>query len=652
MRSVLAVLGLVLLPLSAFAQELLRADPPGWVESVAIPATDPALVAAARDGVFHPLVDTQTAWDGETRLTYFRLATEVIDRAGLESAATVSSDFDPTSETLTLTRLEVRRGDAVISYRDTLASEIFRRETRLEAGIIDGTLTAHLQIPDLRVGDIVDTAFLHRSRPVLPEANRSATSRLEFSVPVGLTRHVALWPKGWALHVGALPDRVTHTAVPGGGHVRHEWRRSGHLPPPDESMTPVEHQPDAILRIGAWADWSPLAATLAPYYLADYPLPPDWEAKLDRIRAGHDGDLARATAALRLVQDEIRYVGIEVGTGGYFARPPEVVAMQGFGDCKDKVLLLRVLLSRLGIAAVPALADLDEGHALPGVPPALTAFNHMILRVDIGDARYWVDPTGSHEGGRLDIAPPPDYGHALPLTGPGQATLERIDVSATPGWQSDTTERFAFTFAGVFLTVETEYRGTFANARRYAWATRPHDEIGRGYLDFYAQTYPGIREAAPLAVEDDRDANLVRMKESYLIPAAALRANGLDRDFAFSAEDFGDYYPAYLSAPRRTPMTTGEPRRHSHTVRVFGAPISFNPPAAVKIENAAFAYSYSGTAPGPGRLTMEWRFETRDRVVPADAVAGVIGDARRIADSSGFTWDLAPEDAAERPAAN
>ncbi len=477
-------------------------------------------------------------------------------------------------------------------------------------------------------------------------------------MPVGLARHVALWPAGWTIHVGALPDRVGHTAVPGTGIVRHEWRRSGHLPPPDESMTPVEDQPDAVLLIGSWADWAPLSAALSPYYLADYPLPPEWEAKLDRIRAEHDGDIARATAALRLVQDEVRYVGIEVGAGGYFARPPEVVASQGFGDCKDKVLLLRVLLSRLGIASYPALANLDEGYALRGIPPALTAFDHMILRVDIGDARYWVDPTGSHEGGRLDIAPPPEYGHALPLTGPGQATLEPIDVSGSPGWQSATVERFAFTFAGVFLTVETEYRGTFANARRYAWATRPHDEIGRGYLDFYAQSYPGIREAAPIGIEDDRDANVVRMTESYLIPVAALKANGLERDFAFAAEDFGDYYPSYISGTRRTPMTTGGRKRHSHTVKVFGAPISFNPPAAVEIENAAFAYSYSGTAPGPGRLTMEWRFETRDRVVPAGAVAGVIRDARRIADSSGFTWDLAPEDEGreadgdERPAAN
>lgn len=649
MRFYLGVLLLIALPVGALARELLRADAPAWVEMAEIPEADPALIRASRDGVFYPLVDTQITWDGETKLNYFRLVTQVIDRAGLERAATVSSDFDPAFETLTLTRLVVHRDGQTISYRDDLASEVFRRETRLEAGIIDGTLTAHLQVPGLRVGDIVDMAFLHESAPVLQGANRAAGSRLEFSVPVALTRHVAHWPADWPLHVADLPDRVEHSAEPMGATVRHEWRRAGHLPPPDEDMTPVEADPDAVLHYGAWSDWSPLSRVLSPYYLADYALPPDWEAKLDAIRADHADDIARASAALRLVQDQIRYVGIEVGAGGYFARPPMSVASQGFGDCKDKALLLRVLLNRLGIDAYPALTHLDKGYALTTAQPSVGAFDHMILRIDIDGQRYWVDPTGSHEGGTLDVATPPDYGYALALTGTGRDGLEVIDVSKAAAWQSQTTESFRFTFVGAFLTVSTEYRGASANSRRYAWATEPHDEIGRGYLNFYARRYPGIRQVMPITFEDDRAANLVRMEEHYAIPKAALNENGLKEDFYFAAEDFGNYYPDYQSGPRVAPLTAGTSKKHRHIVEVSGAPINFNPPKDVRIENPAFAYSFSGKAPGEGKLRMEWEFETRARVVPAGDAAGVIRDARRIGDSTGFGWNLIPD---EGPGAN
>ncbi len=643
MRRIFGLIVLILIAPAAFAAELLRADPPGWVETAEIPEADPALVRASGGGVYYMLADTQVAWEGEERLTHFRLVTQVTDRAGLEEAAAVSSDFDPAFETLSLTRLDVHRDGRTISYRDELASEIFRRETRLEAGIIDGTLTAHLQIPDLRVGDIVDAAFLHRRTPILDGANQAAWSRLEFSVPVGMVRHVAHWPAAWPFHAAALPDRVSHEEVAEGATVRHEWRRVGHVPPPEEEMTPVEAEPDAILQYGAWSDWSPLAAALSPYYLADYPLPPEWDAKVAAIRAAHPDAVGRATAALRLVQDEIRYVGIEVGAGGYFARPPMVVAGQGFGDCKDKALLLRVLLSDLGITAYPALTDLDRGYALPAAQPSLGAFDHVIVRLDIDGRSYWADPTASHEGGRIDIASPPDYGYALPLTGADQRALERIDVSGRDGWDSRTTERYSFSMLGVFLTVSSEYRGTSANSRRYRWATEPHDRISRDFLDFYSRRYPGIRQVMAVSLTDDRDANIVRMEERYVIPAPALLGSGLEEDFYFAAEDFGNYFPDFQSGQRRTPLTAGGPKAHRHVVEVTNAPISFNPPERVEIVNPAFAYTYSGRAPSDGRLRMEWRFETRERVVPADAVAGVIRDARRIEDSVGFSWNLAPE---------
>ncbi|MEZ5779014.1 MAG: DUF3857 domain-containing protein [Paracoccaceae bacterium] len=638
-----ALVVLLVWPLNSVAQELLRADPPDWVSEAEIPEAAPALLAASRDGVFYPLVDTQIAWDGQTRLSHFRMTTMVTDRAGLERAATVSSDFDPSFETLTLTRLDVVRDGTVISYRDKLESEVFRRETQLEGGIIDGTLTAHLQVPDLRVGDVVDVAFLTAREPLVEGATRAAQISLEYGVPVGVTRHVVLWPRDWPLHIGTLPDRVIHDSAEANGVIRHEWRREGHIPPPDEEQTPVEALRDAILRYGAWADWAPLAAALSPYYLADYPLPPTWEAKVEAIRAAHKDDLSRATEVLRLVQDEIRYVGIEVGAGGYFARPPTTVAMQGFGDCKDKALLLRVLLARLGIASYPALADLDEGYGLNALQPALFAFDHMILRIDIGGRSYWVDPTGSHEGGRLDVAEPPGYGYALPLTGPGQRALQQIDVTGAPGWQSRTTERYTFTPLGVFLRVKSEFLGSYANRRRYRWATEPHDEIGRGFLNFYALKYPGIRETVPVTQGDDREANVVTVEENYFLPSPALFENGLREDFLFEAEDFGDYYPDRQFGKRETPLTAGGPKSHHHTVEVTGAPIDFRAPDGERIANPAFVYTFNGDAAGSGKLKLEWTFKTRGRVIPPEAVAGVVADARRIGRTIGFSWDLTPD---------
>lgn len=48
---------------------------------------------------------------------------------------------------------------------------------------------------------------------------------------------------------------------------------------------------------------------------------------MEAIALAHATPEARAFAALRLVQDELRYVSLSVGAGGYFARSPvEVIA--------------------------------------------------------------------------------------------------------------------------------------------------------------------------------------------------------------------------------------------------------------------------------------------------------------------------------------
>src|SRR5262249_40297044 len=47
----------------------------------------------------------------------------------------------------------------------------------------------------------------------------------------------------------------------------------------------------------------------------------------------------RALAAIRFVQDEVRYLGIELGENSHQPFPPKTVLGRRFGDCKDKSLL-------------------------------------------------------------------------------------------------------------------------------------------------------------------------------------------------------------------------------------------------------------------------------------------------------------------------
>jgi len=639
LSSALAVVFALAAP--AAAQTLEIAAEPDWAEVLDIPADDPKLRAEVEDGEFYLLSDHQMRWVGDEKHSYGRTVAEVTDRAGLEGLATIQFDFDPEFEGISLVRMRILRDGQEIDLKDRMTSEVYRRETRLDEGIIDGTLTAVLQVPDLRVGDVLDYATVLTRRPMVGAGERGGSSWLEWSTPVVLSHTALTWPKDVPLELGPLPPEVLYSvSTLVDGSQRHVWRREGHLPHPNEEGVPYEVIEDALLRFSDTRDWTPLAMALAPHYTKDYPLPAEWEARVDVIALAHATPEARAFAALRLVQDELRYVSLSVGAGGYFARSPVEVIAAGFGDCKDKSLLLRVMLDRLGVEAAVALTDLDGGYGLPENLPSLGAFDHMILRASLDGRAVWMDPTGSHSGGGLGTAVDLDYGYALPLTGKGPASLERMEVTSAGIWSQHSHEEFTFSLFGVFLAVETRSLTGAADGARARWAATPVSQISRDYLDYYLERYPGIVIFQPPEMTDNRDANEVVVTESYFLPLAALDRNDLREDFFFGTENLVDRYPKHLNDPRRLPFQVGGPWIARYEVSVKGAPIEFEPPEPVTLQNAAFRFTYVGKAHEGGNMQLSWTFEPLVHAVPADQVEAVLDDARAVREASWYTWDL------------
>lgn len=648
MRALIALCAFLCLALPAPAQDigpgLIRADAPEWVDDLPLPAVDEALQDQSLDGVHYILSDHQRHWQGETALSYARTALLVTDRAGLERAATISFDYDPRFDRLTLIRLVVIRDGQEIDLRDSIREEVLRREQRLEQGIIDGTLTAWLQVPDLRVGDIVDYASLREMKPMVAEGERAVWSILEWGVPVQLSRTVVLWPEDWGFNQAPLPERVSHVSSPvPGGLVRHEWQRVNHVPERWEDNTPPGHEQGAILRLSALPDWGGISAAVTPYYAADYPLTPEWDARVAAIAAAGDDPETRAMAALRLVQDELRYVSLSVGAGGYWARLPQEVIASGFGDCKDKALLLAVILKRLGIEAAVALTDVDAGPALPEEVPMLGAFDHAIVRIRHDGASHWVDPTASHQGGGFSTAAPPPFAWALPLTGPDQRGLEPIPVTPEQGWSTDVTESYLFNTLGVGLEVRSVYRGGAADSMRQKWATNPAASLSRDYLDYYAGRYPGLVMVREMEVSDDRALNRLEMVERYLLPLTALRGSAVEGEFPFGTEDFASNLPERLKGPRRAPLDAGSPAIFRHHVRVRNAPMEFMAPDPVLIRNAGFRFSLTGSDSPAGTLSLDWEYERSGAPVRPEMAGAVIADGRHVHDNTWFTWDVSPD---------
>ncbi len=155
--------------------------------------------------------------------------------------------------------------------------------------------------------------------------------------------------------------------------------------------------------------WGEVATWAEGLYKGDEALTPDFAARLDAIAKASPGAADRLTEASRLVQDNIRYVGEEMGEGSFVPRRPATVLARGYGDCKDKSLLLAVALRRLGIDAVPALVSTSAGDRLIDRLPSPLQFDHVIVRAVVDGRVMWIDPTGTHRGGAARPSSPPTW---------------------------------------------------------------------------------------------------------------------------------------------------------------------------------------------------------------------------------------------------
>jgi len=80
------------------------------------------------------------------------------------------------------------------------------------------------------------------------------------------------------------------------------------------------------------------------------------------------------------VAQNIRYLGIYVGAGGYVPHEAQSILDNRYGDCKDHVVILESLLATAGIESTPALINSSSAYLLPHLPtPGI--FDHVITYV-------------------------------------------------------------------------------------------------------------------------------------------------------------------------------------------------------------------------------------------------------------------------------
>src|SRR5206468_8365093 len=140
----------------------------------------------------------------------------------------------------------------------------------------------------------------------------------------------------------------------------------------------------------SWKEVNDWAVTLFPFSSS---LSPMLQKLVDGWKKKYNADDQRLSAALHFVQDEIRYMGIEMGKNSYKPHSPDRVMQQRFGDCKDKSYLLCTLLQAMNIEASPVLISTSYKKTITNWLPSPALFDHCNVRVQLEGKTFWFDPT-------------------------------------------------------------------------------------------------------------------------------------------------------------------------------------------------------------------------------------------------------------------
>lgn len=472
-----AVAAVVFFATAAVAQEIERAPAPAWVEAPVAHAPTPAVGDAA---IRAHAIDHQIRFDGDGVHTYTFQRFEPLTRQGLSGVGTVTLVWSPSSETVQVHALRIIRGEQIIDVLASQEFETLRRESNLESAMLDGRLTATLQPRDLRVGDILELAFtVHDNLGVLAPHLESFGGSMSNDT-IDRYRLRATWSDDLPLRVEATaPWSDLRPRREGAGWV-YEIEASDLRAENVPNDVPVRFTISRTVQFTNFADWAGASRLMAPLYEEGAKLEPDSPllAEIERIRAAHDTPAARAAAALRLVEDEVRYLALSMGDGNYVPMSADEVWRSRYGDCKGKTVLLLALLKGLGIEAEAAMVSTRWGDGLDERLPMIGWFDHVIVRAVVDGRVHWMDGTRIGDRSLEGLVPPP-YRWALPVRAEG-AELEAIlqPPLSEPHMEAVTeVDASAGLDAEAPLVVDIAYRGDFATAMRRQLGSIPADQL-------------------------------------------------------------------------------------------------------------------------------------------------------------------------------
>lgn len=173
-------------------------------------------------------------------------------------------------------------------------------------------------------------------------------------------------------------------------------RPESYLPPQAEILPMVITAPDRFQwekYEGSMADWEAYGHFMGDLFAGRDELPEAAAETVRKLVVDTDDPLEKVDRLYRYLQDNMRYVSVQLGIGGWQPFDAAYVDEKRYGDCKALSNYMKAMLKEAGIKAYPALIYNGDAEYEVQEDFMVPRFNHMILYVPGED--LWLECTSN-----------------------------------------------------------------------------------------------------------------------------------------------------------------------------------------------------------------------------------------------------------------
>ncbi|WP_406826764.1 DUF3857 domain-containing protein [Pedobacter sp. KACC 23697] len=504
---------------TTFAQKnnffISRAEPQ-WLQKVKT-VDERAAAKDVQDGWYLFLYEQQI--NVETSEEYEHDIREIISDTGVQNGSEISVTYDPSYQKLLFHKIIIWRNNKPIDKLDARNFKIIQNEKELSKFIYSGTFNAFLILDDVRKGDRIEFSYTVKGKNPVFDSRYSNLIYFEGGSQISNVYVSVLFNKKRDLRLKDFNYVPPLKTLETGDLKVYQWQSQVSKTFTTHDYQPEWYNPYGRVQISEYRSWKDIvdwSVRLNTYDLKNSVI---LNAKVKELKAKAGNDPEKyLQLATRFVQDQIRYMGIEMGQYSHRPNAPDKVLKQRYGDCKDKSLLLVYLLKNMGIPAYPVLINTYLRDKTIERLPSTGAFDHVVVLAEFKKQKIWIDATMSDQRGPITENYFPYSANVL-VVKPGNDKLEWVKSNPKGKIDATSTINVPDTAQGkkATLQIKTVYTHNCADQIRADLSSDGTNKLEKDYLSYYAKLYPGIQTVKNLIVKDDEVNNIIYLTESYEI---------------------------------------------------------------------------------------------------------------------------------------